>query len=97
MHRMLTIGLLVLAVSSCDKAEYETEQVTVSTPEGPVTCQLYRRDIVMWDEALTRPGSLTDHQANEACRIEGLREKEGAPVVTGTSEPDPVMTDEPPL
>ncbi|MDS9466196.1 hypothetical protein RGQ15_01200 [Paracoccus sp. MBLB3053] len=82
---MLRLALLaaVVSVCACDKTEYESATVTVDTVEGPVTCQLYRRDMVLWDRALTRPATMTDSAANEACRTEGYREKSGAPVATG--------------
>jgi hypothetical protein len=92
---ILLTGLLVLSACSSDPKDYETPTVTVTTEAGPVTCQLYRRDMVLWDRALTRPAGLTDKAANEACRTEGYREKHDAPVSEAV-EPQTVPP-EPPL
>ncbi|MTH78852.1 hypothetical protein GL286_14055 [Paracoccus aestuariivivens] len=74
-YGFLALGLLSFSACSNDPADYETPVVTVKTEAGDVTCQLYRRDMVLWDRALTKPATLSDEAANAACRNEGGRER----------------------
>ncbi|TRD22158.1 hypothetical protein FEV53_05390 [Palleronia caenipelagi] len=72
---MKVFAVLVLAVAAagCTQAQYESEPVAVQTAKGPVTCQLYGHNQVVWDEAILRPDSMTDDEANQVCVQEGQR------------------------
>ena len=67
------VALLALALSGCGKSTYETAPVTLSTTYGTVVCQLYIDDTVLWDEAVSHPGSMTRANADKVCRDEGHR------------------------
>ena len=74
------IALLAVAVGSltaCSQ-QYETPPVEVATPDGPVTCQLYTPDLVLWDKPLSYPEALDEAEAVSICREEGMRRKSGA-------------------
>lgn len=77
MKKVVLLTVACAALTACDKSQYESEPVTLQTPQGDVTCQLYRHDIVMWDEAISRPAAMTDDAANALCEAEGQREKAG--------------------
>jgi len=68
----VSLGALLM-IAACTPASMETDPVTVETDQGPVTCQLYTRELVLWDKALSRPVDMTDEAANEICRGEGRR------------------------
>lgn len=74
-RQIAVLAVVAAALTGCDKTEFETTPVTVTTPQGDVTCQLYRHDMVMWDTALSRPADMTDEVANNACIEEGERRK----------------------
>lgn len=74
MKRCLAVSMLaVVALSGCTKESMRSTPVTVQTPEGPVICQLYTRELLWWDEATSYPPSLTQEAANQACKEEGQR------------------------
>ncbi|MCL6282135.1 hypothetical protein M3P21_01210 [Ruegeria sp. 2012CJ41-6] len=54
---------------------YETTPVQVQTDKGIVTCQLYSKDLVVWDRAIDRPNSMGVQEADAICKEEGKREK----------------------
>ena len=81
-YGFLAIGLISISACSNDPTDYETDQVSLTTPQGEVTCQLYRRDMVLWDRAVTRPAGMTDEAANQACRNEGTRERNAGGTAT---------------
>ncbi|MEM1005169.1 MAG: hypothetical protein AAF496_02520 [Pseudomonadota bacterium] len=57
--------------------ELETPPVQVQTPEGVVTCQLYRYDRVIWDRAIDFPATkMSVRTADAYCRQEGQRRLE---------------------
>ena len=60
-------------VGGIDKASYATDPVQVQTEQGVVTCQLYRHDRVIWDEAIDFPKSMSLQQADAVCQDEGFR------------------------
>lgn len=65
---------LGLSLSACISPEvYESEPVQVETPIGIVTCQLYTRDLVIWDRAIERPEGMTVSTADAICVNEGKR------------------------
>ena len=74
---LATISPLIL--SGCMTPEsFETAPVQVATAQGVVTCQLYRRDRVLWDRAIHRPETMSVNTADEICRAEGQRQVAGA-------------------
>lgn len=71
---------LVAAVAACvpSPEDLETTPVKVNTPEGVVTCQLYRQDRVTWDRAIDFPATkISVRQADAYCRQEGQRRLKG--------------------
>ena len=71
-------AVLLLAACSLDPRGYETTPVTLQTAAGPVTCQLYTHEQVIWDRAISRPDSMDVATADNLCRQEGLRELPGS-------------------
>ncbi|MBT8458230.1 MAG: hypothetical protein HKP37_02100 [Boseongicola sp.] len=71
------LALLAVTRSACISPEsYESEPVNVETPIGVVTCQLYTRDLVIWDRAIDRPEGMTVSTADAICVNEGQRRSE---------------------
>lgn len=64
---------LVLLTACIDKKAFETAPVTLETPQGDVTCQLYTDERVMWDESIAHPQSMTKEAADKLCWNEGVR------------------------
>lgn len=76
----LALAILVLGTTAgcaVEQRNYETDPVVVSTRSGDVTCQLYSKRIVMWDEAIDIPQGMRLSQADEVCKYAGMRQKEG--------------------
>lgn len=73
-----TTVLSALALAAACRAEYETPPVTVQSENGPVTCQLYTVERVMWDQATQLPDGLTQEEGDAICRAEGYRQKKAA-------------------
>jgi hypothetical protein len=70
---------LVTVLSGClDPKSMETAPVQVSTAQGVVTCQLYRRDRVLWDRAIHRPDAMSVATADQICQAEGERIASGS-------------------
>ena len=64
----------VFVLTGCiDRASYETEPVQVKSKKGVVTCQLYTRKRVLWDEAISIPKGMTIAEGDQICQNEGLR------------------------
>lgn len=78
--KTIAIALCALtAASGCSihQANYETAPVVVATRSGDVTCQLYTKQIVMWDEAIDIPAGMPLDQADRICLYAGERQKRG--------------------
>lgn len=71
-------ALTVLSACSLDPRDYETTPVVVNTAAGPVTCQLYTKERVIWDRSIARPNSMDVETADNICRAEGTRELPGS-------------------
>jgi hypothetical protein len=69
---MIIAVIAALTLGACTKQDYATNEVTVLTAAGPVTCQLYTRGTVLWDEATSHPLSMAPHEADEVCRRAGV-------------------------
>lgn len=67
------IGLSALAACSLDPKDYESDPVTVATPEGPVVCQLYTKELVRWDRAISRPATMSVAIGDAICLEEGAK------------------------
>lgn len=78
--KLLTMLMAVLVVAACADAKqpWESTPVTVTTDQGPVTCQLYTEKAVLWDRATAHPSGITDDTANRVCRAEGEMRRGGA-------------------
>ncbi len=72
-----TLLLPILAgLSACvpSPEKLESEPVTVQTPKGAVTCQLYTRNTVIWDRAIDFPATkMSVAEADAYCKQEGQR------------------------
>lgn len=66
-------GVSVALAGCVSPQALETEPVTLKTPKGVVTCQLYTLDQVTWDRATAWPKGLTAEKADRLCREEGAR------------------------
>ncbi len=68
--------LAVLTACVPSPEEFESTPVQVQTPEGVVTCQLYRLDRVVWDRAIDFPATkMSVKEADNYCKQEGERRK----------------------
>ena len=81
-YRAMKWGALLGAsalVAGCVQGpeQFETTPVKVETPKGVVTCQLYMKNIVSWDRSIDRPSTMSVAEADEICKAEGARHKEG--------------------
>ncbi|WP_254055649.1 hypothetical protein [Ruegeria sp. EL01] len=71
--------LCALAFSGCNNPTYyETAPVDIETSKGVVTCQLYTPSVVVWDQAVLAPESMSIPEADSICKNEGLRRKEAS-------------------
>lgn len=88
---LILAGGLALSACSLDPRAYETTPVVVETAAGPVTCQLYTHEQVIWDRATARPANMDVETADNICLAEGQRQKSGtveaAAVAVETVEP----------
>ncbi|TRD13974.1 hypothetical protein [Palleronia caenipelagi] len=64
---------IATTVVGCSQANFESEPVVVPTEKGPVTCQLYGHNQVVWDKAILMPNTISDEEAHEICINEGTR------------------------
>ncbi|RNF34878.1 hypothetical protein [Paracoccus methylarcula] len=69
------VGIAALSACSIDPKQWETEPVTVETPNGRVVCQLYSPDIVRWDRAIERPENMSVKTADAYCHNEGVKQQ----------------------
>lgn len=68
----------VLGLSACQTPEnYETTPVVLQSAQGPVTCQLYTKNLTTWDRAIDRPATMSVKDADALCLAEGKRQKNG--------------------
>ena len=66
---------ILLGACSIDPKSYETTPVKISSPAGPVTCQLYTKRLVVWDRSIDRPTKMSVAEADALCKAEGEKEK----------------------
>ena len=77
MFRTISAAVVVGTLTACslDPKFYESPPVTIPSPLGPVVCQLYTKDIVEWDRAMSRPPQMSVAAADAICLAEGQRQK----------------------
>lgn len=75
-HIALSMAIAA-ALAGCSIKQFESAPVTVQTPKGPVVCQLYTRNMVEWDRAISRPDSMGVQEADAICVAEGKRIQSG--------------------
>ena len=68
-------GAILTAGCSLDPVDYESAPVSLQSPKGTVTCQLYTKERVIWDRAISVPPGMTIAEGDQLCRNEGLRIK----------------------
>lgn len=67
--KLLLIGLAGF-LAGC-----QSSPVQVESAQGPVKCQLYMKEVVWWDHAVSHSDSLSKAEADQICRDEGHREQ----------------------
>lgn len=80
-------AVLLVAACSINPRDYETTPVVVQTAAGPVTCQLYTKEQVIWDRSISRPNSMDVQTADNVCLAEGKRQKSGDSATAADIEP----------
>ncbi|MCK0170607.1 hypothetical protein [Aliiroseovarius sp. S1123] len=87
--KKLTLVMAIAAtgvMAGCvDKSAYESNPVQIKTEKGVVTCQLYMRDRVQWDEAIAVPAGMTKDEGDAYCVQEGHRQFNAAHNRVGAS------------
>jgi hypothetical protein len=68
---LVAIPALALCVA-CTPTSMETPPVSVETSKGTVICQLYTKNRVYWDRAISVPSGMTPDQADDVCRSKGF-------------------------
>ena len=77
MSRVVVFGVLALALSACvDGTKFVSDPVVLKTSQGEVTCQLYTKRQLQWDEAVEWPEDMHEGLAREYCRAEGIRRQD---------------------
>lgn len=94
---LILAGGLALSACAMDPRAYESTPVVVNTAAGPVTCQLYTHEQVIWDRAIARPESMDVETADNICRAEGKRELPGASKAAKAAKPAAESAVEPAL
>ena len=59
--------------SGINLQDYATTPNAVQTAQGTVTCQHYRYDQILWDEAISAPTGMSIETADQICKNEGFR------------------------
>ena len=70
----VAIPFVALTLAGCNLASFETTPVPLETASGTVICQLYARELVIFDRSISQPTTMTQIDADEACREEGDRQ-----------------------
>ncbi|MEO0341797.1 MAG: hypothetical protein AAF198_00025 [Pseudomonadota bacterium] len=79
------IGITLLAgaitLTGCvNQEDYETRPVQLQVSSGIITCQLYRLDRVLWDEAISAQTGMSIATADNFCAQEGVRVRDGGEI-----------------
>lgn len=76
MIKHFTIAAVLLSgVAACSPQRFESEPVTLDTPQGPVVCQLYTKSMLDWDRSVSRPATMSVEAADRLCEDEGRRQQ----------------------
>ena len=67
----LLLGAVALGAVACAPTDLESTPIKVATPKGEVVCQLYTRDLVYWDRAISEPAGMSPDEADAICRGRG--------------------------
>lgn len=75
--KLIVPGIAAALLTACTPAQFESPPVTLDTPQGPVTCQLYTKSMLDWDRSTDRPDTMSVETADALCKQEGRREQSG--------------------
>jgi hypothetical protein len=64
---VIVAGTLLLSACVPLPSSVASTPVTVETPQGPVVCQFFLPDIVLWDMSNDRPATMTKEEADKIC------------------------------
>lgn len=76
-HKFAAAVVLTATVAACTPQQYESEPVTLQSPQGPVVCQLYTKSMLDWDRSISRPDAMSAATADRLCEAEGIRQQRG--------------------
>ncbi|WP_325168758.1 hypothetical protein [Paracoccus caeni] len=76
--KLIALGALAVSLAACSPQQFESAPVTVDSPQGPVTCQLYTKNMLDWDRSTDRPNGMSVTEADNLCRAEGRRQQGGS-------------------
>ena len=68
-------AVVLLGACTIDPKNYETTPVTVDSAKGPVTCQLYTKEMLTWDRAIGHSGSMSVEEADAICKAKGAEQQ----------------------
>lgn len=72
-HKIALTIVATAIIAGCTPKNFETAPVTVDTPQGPVVCQLYTKNLSDWDRSVSRPEGMSVQAADQICVAEGKR------------------------
>ena len=77
MRYIVFFAFLCTLLSACvtSPVQYESSPIILDTPQGKVNCQLYTRELVVWDRSIGRPDKMSVAAADNYCINEGKREQ----------------------
>ena len=76
---ILAVSGIMLSACAPNPADFQTPPVVLQTSEGPVTCQLYRTDMVVWDRAIDRPDTMSVETGDNLCKQAGVERRDMVP------------------
>ncbi len=76
-HKFAAAVVLIATVAACTPQQFESDPVTLQTPNGPVVCQLYTKSMLDWDRSTARPDAMSTTAADKLCQAEGIRQQHG--------------------
>lgn len=75
---VMAVAATAVMAGCVSKTAFESNPVQIKTPKGMVTCQLYTRDRIQWDESIAVPAGMTKEEGDSYCVQEGHRQYLGA-------------------
>jgi hypothetical protein len=76
---ILAVSGIMLSACAPNPVDFESPPVVLQTSEGPVTCQLYRADMVVWDRAIDRPDTMSVETGDNLCKQAGVERRDRVP------------------